>query len=84
VAVPNFQTVLHRLTKNPILRKIRTCRFFLIGSFHFSRALCMARSDSGTKTTRKIDDNTNQQQQADPAAADHWAAKIKAAAAEQE
>jgi hypothetical protein len=44
----------------------------------------VARSDFGTKTTREIDDNTNQQQQADPAATDHWAAKIKAAATEQE
>ena len=44
----------------------------------------MALSDSGPKTTREIDDNTNQQQQAERAAANHRAAKIKAATAEQE
>ena len=53
-------------------------------AFLFQRALCLACSNFGAKTTREIDDNTNQQQQAEPAAANHRAAKIKTAAAEQE
>jgi hypothetical protein len=38
----------------------------------------------GAESTQEIDDQTNQQNQAQPAAADHRTAKVKATAAEQE